>query len=87
MWGLTPYDGNAAIDTYKTTHGITNPCAGTEGGGPDAIDVVIAGQTFLGYPTYIIICPDKTMYFDVCYPPSSTVCFDGYIEDFRSMSK
>jgi PKD repeat protein len=81
MWGLSPSDGNAAINAYKIAQGITNPCAGTEGGGPDAIDVVIAGQPFYGYPTYIVVCPDKTMYFDVCWPPSSASCFDTYIED------
>lgn len=86
MWGLSPSDNNAAIDAYKAQYGITNPCAGTEGGGPDAIDVVIEGQTFLGYPTYCIICPDQTMSFDVCWPPQSALCFDPYIEDCMANS-
>ncbi len=81
MWGLSPSDGNAAINAYKVAQGITNPCAGTEGGGPDAIDIVIQGQNFYGYPTYCVVCPDKTMYFDICWPPSSASCFDPYIED------
>ncbi len=79
MWGLSPQDNNAQINNYKAQYGVTNPCAGTEGGGPEAIDVVIAGQNFLGYPTYCIVCPDKTMYFDVCWPPTAS-CFDPYIE-------
>lgn len=81
MWGITPTDNDASIDNYKIAQGITNPCAGTDGGGPEAIDVVTAGQNFLGYPTYIVICPDKTMYFDVCWPPDDASCFDTYIED------
>jgi PKD repeat protein len=80
MWGLSPSDGDAAINAYKIAHGITNPCAGTNGGGPDAIDLIIEGQNFLGYPTYCVVCPDKSLYFDVCYPPS-VACFDPYIED------
>lgn len=79
MWGLSPQDNNAQINNYKTQYGVTNPCAGTEGGGPEAIDVVIAGQNFLGYPTYCIVCPDRTLYFDVCWPPTAS-CFDPYIE-------
>ena len=79
MWGLSPSDNNAQINTYKASYGITNPCAGTEGGGPEAIDITIAGQNFLGYPTYCIVCPDRTLYFDVCWPPTET-CFDPYIE-------
>ena len=44
MWGLTPYNNDDEINAYKTAQGITNPCAGTDGGGDDAIDIVIAGQ-------------------------------------------
>ncbi|MDB4303168.1 T9SS type A sorting domain-containing protein [Desulfosarcina sp.] len=85
MWGLSPSDNNAAINAYKASLGITNPCAGTEGGGPEAIDIVIAGQNFLGYPTYCVVCPDKSMYFDACYPPS-VACFDGVIADCPTLS-
>lgn len=79
MWGLSPQDNDAQINAYKVQYGITNPCAGTDGGGPEAIDVTIAGQNFLGYPTFCIVCPDRTLYFDVCWPPTET-CFDPYIE-------
>ncbi|MCB2221104.1 MAG: T9SS type A sorting domain-containing protein [Bacteroidetes bacterium] len=80
MWGLSPSDNNAQINAYKAAYNITNPCAGTEGGGPDAIDIVIEGQNFLGYPTYCVVCPDKSMYFDACYPPTVS-CFDDVIAD------
>jgi len=79
MWGLSPSDDNAQINAYKAQYGITNPCAGTQGGGPAAIDTTIEGQNFLGYPTFCIVCPDKTLYFDVCYPPE-VPCFDPYFE-------
>ena len=78
MWGLSPSDNNAQINAYKATYGVTNPCAGTAGGGPQAIAITTDGQTFLGYPTYCIVCPDKTLYFDVCWPPTAA-CFDPYI--------
>lgn len=79
FWGISPQDNNAAIDAYKTTYGITNPCAGTEGNGPGAINIIIAGQTFLGYPTYCVVCPDREMQFDVCYPPTVN-CLLGKID-------
>lgn len=81
MWGLSPSDNNTQINTYKTQYGITNPCAGTQGGGPAAINTVIAGQPFYGYPTYVVVCPDNTMSFDVCWPPPGASCFDTYIQD------
>ncbi len=80
MWGLTPQDNNAQINAYKQNYGITNPCAGTEGGGPAAINIVNSGQPFIGYPTYIVVCPDKTVHYDVCWPPTVS-CFDPYFED------
>ncbi len=78
MWGLTRYDDNAQINAYKEEFNVTNPCAGSEGGGPAAIDKVIDGQTFYGYPTYCVICPDKKLNFNVCFPPTAT-CFDPII--------
>lgn len=80
MWGLTPQDNNAQINAYKQNYGITNPCAGTEGGGPAAINIVNTGQPFIGYPTYIVVCPDRTVHYDVCWPPTAS-CFDPYFED------
>jgi hypothetical protein len=77
FWGLAPYSTNAQINTYKETYGVSNPCAGVEGGGPAAINVVIEGQPFYGYPTYVVICPNRTVNFGVCWPPTPT-CFDQY---------
>jgi PKD repeat protein len=78
MWGLSPSDNNAQINAFKATYGQTFQAAGTQGGGPAAKNVVISGQTFYGYPTYCVICPDRTIFFDICWPPS-TSCFNNYI--------
>lgn len=80
FWGISPTDNNALIDAYKLAHNITNPCAGTQGGGPQAIDIINTGQNFTGYPTYIVVCPDKNMQYDVCYPPTVN-CMLGKIEN------
>ena len=78
MWGLSPYDNNNQITTYKAQYGLSNPCAGTEGQAPDAIQQIIDGQQFFGYPTYCVVCPDKKLHFSVCFPPS-VECFDPII--------
>lgn len=80
MWGLTPQDNNNQINNYKQNYGISNPCAGTDGGGPQAINIVNSGQPFIGYPTYVVVCPDRPVHYDVCWPPSVN-CFDQYFED------
>jgi PKD repeat protein len=59
---------------------VSHPCAGDQGFAGDAIDVLIEGQTFYGTPTYVIICPDYKMHFDVCFPPEMS-CFDSYIQN------
>jgi hypothetical protein len=72
-WGISDRDGNAAINTYKTTYGITNPCAGTAGNGNYIINTLYAGSfNFLGFPTYSVICPNKTINWDCNYPPTAT---------------
>ncbi|MEI8203129.1 MAG: T9SS type A sorting domain-containing protein [Bacteroidota bacterium] len=76
-WGISDRDADAAVNTYKTTYGVSNPCAGSAGGGAAAHAAFIAGQNFTGWPTYSVVCPSKNLYFDVNYPPSATG-FDTY---------
>lgn len=56
------------------TYGVSNPCAsGTQGNG-DAVNTLYstgAFSSFIGYPTYSVICPNKTISFDI-YPPTIT---------------
>lgn len=82
FWGISNNlnDPDPVIDQYKLNYNITNPCAGPQGGGTTAHSTVIAGQNFLGWPTYCVICPDRTMYFDPVYPPTVTG-FNPYFEN------
>ena len=79
FWGISnnPNDTDPVIDQYKINYNITNPCAGPQGGGTTAHTIIISGQDFLGWPTYCVICPDRTLFFDPCYPPTVTG-FDPY---------
>jgi hypothetical protein len=72
FWGISNnlFDTNNVINQYKLDYDITNPCAGPWGGGTTAFSVIVNGQNFQGFPTYCVICPDRTLYFDPCYPPT-----------------
>jgi hypothetical protein len=72
-WGLNHGENNTAVASFKTTYTISNPCAsGIEGGADDAISLYKAAFNFTGYPTYTVICPNKNVYWDVNFPPTST---------------
>lgn len=78
VWGLSRYDDNFMLNEFKTQYNIHHPVAGSEGNAGNAIDILIEGQNFYGTPTYAVICPDKKMYFNVCFPPTME-CFDNYL--------
>lgn len=86
FWGISNnlQDPDSIIDQYRLNFNVTNPCAGPHGGGTTAHTTVIAGQNFQGWPTYCVVCPDHTMFFDPCYPPVVTG-FDPFFEICASM--
>jgi len=86
FWGISNnlFDTNSVIDQYKLNYNVSNPCAGPWGGGTTAFSIIVAGQEFYGFPTYCVICPDRTLYFDACYPPTTT-CFDPFFEQCASI--
>lgn len=82
FWGISNnlFDTNWVIDQYKENYNVSNPCAGPWGGGLTAFSIIVNGQPFYGFPTYCVICPDRNIYFDVCYPPVAA-CFYPYFEN------
>lgn len=86
FWGISNnlFDTNHLIDEYKEQYNVTNPCCGPWGGGITAFSLIVYGQDFNGFPTYCVICPDHTMFFDACYPPNNT-CFDPFFEQCASI--
>lgn len=94
VWAIARYDDNFMINEFKTLFGVTHPCAGSEGNGGNAIDILIDGQIYYGTPTYIVICPDYKMHFGICSPPTMacleeyiTNCNSGLIADFAVENK
>jgi thiol-disulfide isomerase/thioredoxin len=87
FWGISNnlFDTNNVIEQYKLDYNVTNPCAGPWGGGIQAFTILVNGQNFTGFPTYCIICPDRTLYFDPCYPPTPTG-FDPFFESCDTLT-
>jgi hypothetical protein len=87
FWGISNnlFDTNNVIDQYKTDYNVTNPCAGPWGGGTTAFSIIVNGQNFQGFPTYCVICPDRTLYFDPCYPPTVNG-FDPFFESCDTLT-
>lgn len=59
-------DLNADVANYKSTHGLTFPGAGGDGGSVAAAQPYTSGTygTFFGTPTFVVIAPDGTVTFD-----------------------
>jgi hypothetical protein len=74
FWGISNnlFDTNHVIEAYREQYNINNPCAGPWGGGTTAFTTVVSGQNFIGFPTYCVVCPDRSIYFDPVYPPTVT---------------
>jgi len=87
FWGISNnlFDTNNIIDQYRLDYNISNPCAGPFGGGTTAFSIIVDGQNFQGFPTYCVICPDRTLYFDPCYPPVVNG-FDPYFESCDTLT-
>ena len=66
-WGLDYNDNTAAVNSYKSAHGVTNPCASGVEGKATSVSTLYGVSA---YPTYCVVCPDKTLSFDVNYPPT-----------------
>ncbi len=62
-----PSDTDPIVIGFEERHGTTWPAASSEGGGPAAQEPYTTGQwgQFLGYPTLIIISPDRSVQFDI----------------------
>lgn len=66
IWGINDRNSDAQVIAYKAAQGVTNPCAsGSEGNALSVVNQYSSVYNFTGFPTYSIICPDKSMTWDV----------------------
>ncbi len=61
-----PADTDAIVLGFEEQHGTTWPAVSAEGGGPDAQAPYTTGDfgQFFGYPTLVVISPDRSVQFD-----------------------
>lgn len=67
--GISDRDNNATLNSFKQTYNASYPSGGTEGGGADITDLYTTYFSFLGWPTYAIVCHDTSINWDI--PPIS----------------
>jgi len=83
-WGINGGNeivNDVSIIAYAQQYGITNPLAsGADGNGKYVDSLYFATYSGVGYPTYAIICPDRTVFWEINYPPVETE-FDSYFSD------
>ena len=69
FWGISNADSNNTINQFINSYNVHFPCAGIEGLGDSAINLLKAQIGSFGFPTYAVICPnDKTMHWNVNHP-------------------
>lgn len=61
-----PNDDDATVLAFEELHGTTWPAISADGGGPAALQPYTTGTwgTLIGYPTLIVISPDRSVQFD-----------------------
>ena len=71
FWGIEQSHNDSLVDIFKTTYGVTNPCAsGLQGNGSNVFDIFINQFNLSGTPTYAVVCPNKLIFWDVNFPPT-----------------
>ena len=54
FWGIDQGDNNAQVIAYKSTYGVTNPCASGVEGGANAVNTTYSSTyTWSGYPDQV----------------------------------
>ena len=65
VFGISDRDNNSRVRQFEATYGVTYPSCGIEGGGDTITDLYQLNYTFLGWPTYAVICPDTTIFWAI----------------------
>ena len=63
--GISDRDDNNAVKQFEIDYGVSYPSCGYEGGGDTVTALFQNWFTFLGWPTYAVICSDTTVRWNV----------------------
>ena len=65
IWSISDRDSDAYIEQYKSGAGLTYISGGVAGGGNTVIQTYAQDFSFVGFPTFAIVCPDGGITWDI----------------------
>lgn len=63
--GISDRDNNAKVDEFEALYGVNYPSAGAEGGGDTITNLYRSWFSFVGWPTYAVVCPNRQIHWDL----------------------
>ncbi|MBC8173575.1 MAG: T9SS type A sorting domain-containing protein [Chitinophagales bacterium] len=72
FWAFSDVDENDYIQSFLAEYNVNYTACGIEGGSAGVIDLFSGSFVMTGYPTYSVVCPDKTINWDI-WPVSDNV--------------
>jgi thiol-disulfide isomerase/thioredoxin len=61
VFGISDRDNNEAIEEFNHDLGVNYPSCGSEGGGDTITSLYMSWFSFIGWPTYAVVCSDKSI--------------------------
>ncbi|MDQ3192541.1 MAG: redoxin domain-containing protein [Bacteroidota bacterium] len=65
VWGISDRDNNQSIKQFDTSLNVNYSSCGIEGGGDTITSLFMSWFPFVAWPTYAVICPDKSVNWNV----------------------
>ena len=65
VFGISDRDDNFKVDKFESEFGANYPSAGTEGGGDTVTNLYRSYFSFIGWPTYAVVCPNRQIRWDL----------------------
>lgn len=63
--GISDRDNDIRLKTFESNYGVNYPSGGIEGNGDSITLAYSSWFSFIGWPTYAVICPNRDMSWDV----------------------
>ena len=63
--GISDRDNNDKVDEFEFLYGVNYPSAGREGGGDTTTNLYKSWFSFVGWPTYAVVCPNRQIHWDI----------------------
>ena len=63
--GISNRDQNVRIEKFESDFGANYPSAGVEGGGDSVTSLYASWFSFIGWPTYAVVCPNRQIHWDL----------------------